>query len=72
MYKFDNIYNQYYAIVKDMIRHKMSRYGEHQAKKMHNEDFTSWFTNKVIVIILKDFENIFINYSIILIYTYFL
>ncbi|PKU62942.1 hypothetical protein MA16_Dca023543 [Dendrobium catenatum] len=30
-----------------MIRQKRSRYGEHEAKREHNEDFISWFANKI-------------------------
>ncbi|PKU76321.1 hypothetical protein MA16_Dca025110 [Dendrobium catenatum] len=41
------IYSEHYTIVKEMIRQKRSRYGEHEAKRVHNEDFISWFANKI-------------------------
>ncbi|KAL0927700.1 hypothetical protein M5K25_001900 [Dendrobium thyrsiflorum] len=40
------IYSEHYTTVKKLIRQNRSCYGQHEAKRVHNEDFISWFANK--------------------------
>ncbi|PKU79951.1 hypothetical protein MA16_Dca025866 [Dendrobium catenatum] len=44
------IYSEYYTTFKEMIRQKRSHYGELEAERVHNEDFISWFANKIALI----------------------